>query len=335
MNTARTKRAQAPALAMDYGAVGTGVRVNGRASISLVPSECAKTALPEPASDIYKLTAEENARFVHLVTACAQITTHYELFLLARGALQFFLPHDILIAAWGDFRARDPQFDVISNIPGMRTNRVCNKIVLLAKRQHKIWINGGSQPIVLNKGVRECRACSDDACAQPCALLDMRLTVAHGIRNKRDGCDSLYIALRPSPFAKNGAEARSRFLAHAVIHQIDVAYRKVAALHTATAPFGERPPSNLLSVLSAREEEITNWVCQGKTNGEIGQILGISVNTVKNHVHRIFDKLGANNRTQAVAKYRDTSGRAESHLAGGSQYSNHSIRTISEPAFAP
>ena len=299
--------------------VGTTVSGNGKASKLLMPSQGANIASPQPAPGIHNLTAEENARFLHLVASCGHITTHYELFLLARGALQFFLPHDILIAAWGDFRAHDPQFDVISNIPGMRTNRVCNKLVLLAKRLHKIWINGGSQPIVLNKGVREQRACADDACTRPCALLDMRLTVAHGIRNKRDGCDSLYIALRPSPFAKNGAETRSRYLADAVIHQIDVAYRKVAALHTATAPFDERPPSNLLSVLSAREEEITNWVCQGKTNGQIAQILSISVNTVKNHVHRIFDKLGADNRTHAVVKYRDAAGRAESNLAGAVQ----------------
>lgn len=295
-------------------AIGTGVRVNGEASKRLVPSPCVKIGLPQPASGIYNLTAEENARFLHLVTACAQIGTHYELFLLMQGEMQFFLPQDILIAAWGDFRARDPQFDVVSGLPGVRTNRVGNSIVPLAKGLHKIWIDGGSQPILLNKRVAELQAYNNDACALPCAFPEMNLSLVHGTRNIRDGYDSLYIALRRRPFAINGAEPRLRFLADSVIHQIDVAYRKVAALHTANAPSNERPPSLLL--LSVREEEITHWVCQGKTNGQIAQILGISVNTVKNHVHRIFDKLGANNRTQAVIKYRDMAGSAELNLAG-------------------
>lgn len=311
MDMPSARRVQKRASAMWYAAstVGTGVPVNGEASkLLVVPNQRVTVGLPQPASGIYKFTAEENARFLRLVSACAQVTSHYELFLLVQGELQFFLPHDILIAAWGDFRAQDPQVDVISNLPGVRTDRVCNSIVPLAKRLHKIWIDGGSQPIVLNKRVAELRACNNDACALPCAFPDTRLTLVHGTCNKRDGYDSLYIALRRRPFTTNGAEARLCFLADSVIHQIDVAYRKVVALHTANAPFDERPPSSPLSV---REEEITYWVCQGKTNGQIAHILGISVNTVRNHVHRIFDKLGANNRTHAVVKYRDMAGSAE------------------------
>jgi len=53
--------------------------------------------------------------------------------------------------------------------------------------------------------------------------------------------------------------------------------------------------------ISEREQEILKWVCFGKTNAEIAIILGISPNTVKNHLGRIFDKLGVRNRTQAVA----------------------------------
>ena len=291
-------------------AVGTGTPMDGGAPISLVPGQSVKIALPQSASRVYELTAEENARFLRVVAACAQIRTHYELFLLMQGEMQFFLPQDILIAAWGDFRAQDPRFDVISGLPGVRTNRICDIIVPLAKRLHKIWIDGGSQAIVLNKRVADLQACNSDTCGGHCAFLDMRLTLVHGTRNRRDGHDSMYVALRRSPVATDGADARSRALADFVIHQLDVAYRKVAALQT--APSSECPSAILLSV---REEEITYWVCQGKTNSQIAQILGISVNTVKNHVHRIFDKLGANNRTQAVLKYRSIAGSAELNLA--------------------
>jgi transcriptional regulator EpsA len=55
--------------------------------------------------------------------------------------------------------------------------------------------------------------------------------------------------------------------------------------------------------LSDREHEILHWVKSGKTNYEIGMILTISPNTVKNHLKRIFQKLDVSCRAQAVAKY--------------------------------
>lgn len=45
-----------------------------------------------------------------------------------------------------------------------------------------------------------------------------------------------------------------------------------------------------------------NWIRNGKTNSEVGQILDISIFTVKNHLQRIFKKLNVSNRAQAVAK---------------------------------
>jgi len=53
--------------------------------------------------------------------------------------------------------------------------------------------------------------------------------------------------------------------------------------------------------LSARESEILGWVAQGKTNPEIGAILGISRRTIQKHLERIYIKLGVENRTAAAA----------------------------------
>ena len=44
--------------------------------------------------------------------------------------------------------------------------------------------------------------------------------------------------------------------------------------------------------LSTRESEILDWVAQGKTNPEVGMILGISRRTVQKHLERIYIKLG-------------------------------------------
>ncbi|AOT07880.1 response regulator transcription factor [Pseudoalteromonas luteoviolacea] len=53
--------------------------------------------------------------------------------------------------------------------------------------------------------------------------------------------------------------------------------------------------------LTNREKEVLDWISSGKTNGEIGMILGISQYTVKNHVAKILEKLNAPNRSAAMA----------------------------------
>lgn len=53
-----------------------------------------------------------------------------------------------------------------------------------------------------------------------------------------------------------------------------------------------RPP------LTNREREILNWVASGKTNREIADALGISDQTVKNHLKNILQKLQLENRVQ-------------------------------------
>ncbi len=62
--------------------------------------------------------------------------------------------------------------------------------------------------------------------------------------------------------------------------------------------------SKLLRVkgLTEREREVLIWVIQGKTNGEIGNILGISIHTASKHIEHVFRKLGVHSRIQAFNK---------------------------------
>lgn len=52
--------------------------------------------------------------------------------------------------------------------------------------------------------------------------------------------------------------------------------------------------------LTEREKEILRLITLGGTNKEIGQKLGITEKTVKNHISSIFSTLHVNNRTQAA-----------------------------------
>jgi DNA-binding NarL/FixJ family response regulator len=53
--------------------------------------------------------------------------------------------------------------------------------------------------------------------------------------------------------------------------------------------------------LTAREAEVLLWVARGKSNRDIGDILGLSPRTVNKHLEGIFTKLGVENRASAAA----------------------------------
>jgi DNA-binding CsgD family transcriptional regulator len=56
--------------------------------------------------------------------------------------------------------------------------------------------------------------------------------------------------------------------------------------------------------LTPREHEILRLIAEGLSNREIGEKLFVSENTVKTHSARVFEKLGASRRTQAVQEGR-------------------------------
>jgi DNA-binding CsgD family transcriptional regulator len=53
--------------------------------------------------------------------------------------------------------------------------------------------------------------------------------------------------------------------------------------------------------LTPREREVIAGVAEGRTNGEIGRLLGISRETVRKHLENAYEKLGVHTRTGAVA----------------------------------
>lgn len=56
--------------------------------------------------------------------------------------------------------------------------------------------------------------------------------------------------------------------------------------------------------ITPREYETLELLAAGLSNKEIARALGVSPNTVKTHVARLYDKLDAERRTQAVSKAR-------------------------------
>ena len=65
-------------------------------------------------------------------------------------------------------------------------------------------------------------------------------------------------------------------------------------------PFALNEERLKLLGITKRELEILELMAQGLSNREIAEKLFVSENTVKTHSSRVFDKLGAKRRTQAV-----------------------------------
>ena len=68
---------------------------------------------------------------------------------------------------------------------------------------------------------------------------------------------------------------------------------------------GDREPVRVVSangipLLTRREEQIVSIVIEGLPNQEIAVKLGVSAHTVKNHLFRIYEKLGISNRVELV-----------------------------------
>ena len=70
------------------------------------------------------------------------------------------------------------------------------------------------------------------------------------------------------------------------------------------------PIADPAAALTARERQVIALVDRGLSNKEIAASLSIEVATVKNHVHRVLEKLAVHRRSAAAARLRPRSGEA-------------------------
>jgi len=73
----------------------------------------------------------------------------------------------------------------------------------------------------------------------------------------------------------------------------------------APKPFDGNPKAAAALGLSERELEVLAELAAGHANKQIAARLHVSPNTVKTHVARVFEKLEANRRTEAIRKARE------------------------------
>ena len=74
------------------------------------------------------------------------------------------------------------------------------------------------------------------------------------------------------------------------------------SMHGAFVQFGPHGNEGDGVHLTDREVQVLECVAEGLTNKEAGHLLQVTEGTIKTHLLRIYEKLGANDRTEAVVK---------------------------------
>lgn len=250
-------------------------------------------------------TPQEQESYPLVVALGARVRSHLDMLEWLQGDLQRYLPHDILMAAWGDFQTEKCtiHYDIISAVADIRTHNLTegqlNPILL---RQFMRWHKMGRSPFVFNANETDVLK---DALGMERMLgksaYKIGSILVHGICDKRFKNDCLYLAFRANTYFSES----ERDVIAALLPTIDATLRQVDLLDRQADIFFTAAHANHFPTqqdLSKREHEILQWVTIGKTNPEIGRILNISEYTVKNHMKRIFKKMGVSNRAQAVGK---------------------------------
>jgi DNA-binding NarL/FixJ family response regulator len=113
-------------------------------------------------------------------------------------------------------------------------------------------------------------------------------------------------AAHANVFAALDAGASGYLLKSSPANEVFAAIRSVAsgAQAFSTELHVEQRPASARGALTKREVDVLQHIALGLSNEGIAQALHLSVGTVKSHVHNLLEKLGAQSRTEAIARAR-------------------------------
>jgi len=243
------------------------------------------------------LSSTEQEYLLCMIEAAVQVRELGQFFLWTQGQLQSLLPHAVMVSMRYDAGGALQGLECLNSnvLDAAAMAHLCDRGAGLAVRAARHWNETGlGQPAMtgpapaLRHGV----------------LAGFRAELAaHGLGN---------MLLHGSGPLAGGASVFALFglpggpgPRHAYLLELLLPYLHLALQRLGKADAGHgaaRPPASMARALSLREREILAWVREGKSNAEMGCILGISALTVKNHLQRIYKTLGVSNRTHALAR---------------------------------
>ncbi|MES2182800.1 MAG: XrtB/PEP-CTERM-associated transcriptional regulator EpsA [Pseudomonadota bacterium] len=242
------------------------------------------------------MKAQNLNTLIEVIQRSYTIKKHADFFRWQQDYVTSVFPHDVLIAVWGDFSKNALNYDVCSNMQGIRTQALWEsqgEVDHLMTDLYKKWLANGERWYSVKNFVAD----SDMPLLFTHQLIAIKSLLVYGLRDTRGNNDCLYIFMDK----RSDFDIDSTVLGMLIPH-LDATLRRIVSLERDAEDDNELSDYHVHG-LSDREHEIVYWLRMGKTNFEIGMILGISPNTVKNHLKRIFCKLDVSSRAQAVATY--------------------------------
>lgn len=236
------------------------------------------------------LSKLEQEYLLRVIEAAVRVRDLRQLFLWAQGQVQALLPHRVLVCM---------QFGPADQLLRLE----CLHGAVLDEPALRL-LSDPARGLAL-RAARQCRAQR-----QPCMSGGEGALAPFQHELDRSGVDNLLLhgsgplAGGASVFALFGLPMKPG-PRQAYFLELLLPYLHLALLRLAPAGAGaliQAPGVPAGRALSARETEILGWLREGKSNYEVGRILGISALTVKNHLQRIYQALGVSNRTHALAR---------------------------------
>ena len=257
---------------------------------------------PDSAPTSLVLSDNQVEAIVSSAEAGLDVRRRYQFFVWMQGSLQVLLPHQLGICGAYSRSRHELQFEAFNAVPvdaALLTSFADSRSALLGQLQ-EMWLRARCKPITLNLT----HAQLPDTHAEQRQLLKaagFHELVAHGVSRPQrpNEIESFFVlASQGEPYS-----ARHRFCLELLMPHMHSTWQRVQVIER---ELRELPPPTLAtsrsgSHVTEREREILRWLREGCSNAQIGETLGISALTVKNHVQKILRKLGAANRAQAVA----------------------------------
>lgn len=260
-------------------------------------------------SDSGQLNPEQAQALLRLIESAAAVRRRYQFFVWTQNHLQALVPHRLMVCGAYLRQRRAVVFDVFHNVVLAPTllAELTDPDGALTAAAMAYWQDGRGQPCAwalerLGGGAGATAAALVPAMAGTQLLL-------HGVARPQRPTEIESFFIFGGPGSPAHLAQRSARL-DLVLPQLHTTLQRVTAtehdLRRAAPPL-PTPPAQALpprprGAVTERERQILRWVREGKSNPQIGEVLGISPLTVKNHVQKILRKLGAGNRTQAVAQ---------------------------------
>lgn len=256
-----------------------------------------------PAIDPY--SSQHAHALARAVETAVEVRRRYQFFVWSQSYLQALVPHQLAVCGSYQRARKDVTFEAFNSIPvpSPLLSTVTDGGSALMQQVVGAWIDRRGRAMVLDLHALTGIAAGAERDRLVEAGFDDLLV--HGVSRPQRPAELESLFIFGSLRRRNTAQQASYL--ELLLPHVHAAWLRVQATEREMAggvqgTNGAPRSETTRSLITERENQILFWVREGKSNQAIGDQLGISVLTVKNHVQKILRKLGAANRAQAVAK---------------------------------